>query len=336
MEQTHHYPVLTIGIASYNYSKYLPEAFEMICKQSFQDFEILYCDDGSTDNSVEVIQGFIHNHPDMNIRLIQAENGGILANKNRILDNAQGQYLMICDADDYMAPNCLELLCETALRENADCVIGAFQEVDNAHNVLKKHLLPKSPTKWLYSQHHGQIYRTELVRKNGIRFTDVPDDVPYLQTMHAYCRKTAFVHEPIYFWRQHDDSVSKNVAVHKEWNPVPIWTKLANQMLKVKGLVESIDDISAINYYLYKYYYINSTAVQTPDILKAKNQLKGIQKQMREIMPEYRTLGNFRIACKTSDTSFAKAAVVICWMLEKIGVLHFLLIVILSFKQKLK
>lgn len=49
-------PFLTIGIASYNYSRYLYSAFEAIKKQAFSDYEILYCDDGSTDDSVEVIK----------------------------------------------------------------------------------------------------------------------------------------------------------------------------------------------------------------------------------------------------------------------------------------
>lgn len=318
-------PFITIGIASYNYARFLPEAFDRLRQQKFRDYEVLYCDDGSTDNSVEVIRGFMQDNPDMNIRLIQAENGGILANKNRILENARGQYLMICDADDYMSPNCLELLCGAAQRENADCVIGAFQEVDNDHRVLKSHLLPKNPSKWLYSQHHAQIYKTELVRGNGIRFTDIPDDVPYLQTMHTYCQKTAYVYEPVYFWRQHNDSVSKDIAVHKEWSPVPIWTKLVKQMLQVKTLLKKHEDLTAIDYYLYKYYYINTFACQSKDVQKVSAQLKEIQKQMKQAMANYQKISCFFTACKTGDTVFAKTMVIGCWLLERLGLLHFLI-----------
>ena len=89
-------PFITIGIASFNYAKYLPEAFEAIRNQKFQDFEILYCDDGSTDESVEIIKGFMQDNPHMQIRLVEAENGGIVANKNRILDHARGKFLMVC------------------------------------------------------------------------------------------------------------------------------------------------------------------------------------------------------------------------------------------------
>ena len=70
-------PFLTIGIASYNYGKYLLKAFEQIHKQSFRDFELLYCDDGSTDDSVEVIESIIRNHPDMNIQLMKGDDKGL-------------------------------------------------------------------------------------------------------------------------------------------------------------------------------------------------------------------------------------------------------------------
>ena len=321
----HNGPYLTIGIASYNYARYLPEAFDAICRQKFQDFEVLYCDDGSSDDSVAVIKGFIKNHPDMNIRLIEAENGGILANKNRILENARGQYLMICDADDYMSDDCLELLCGAAQREGADCVIGAFQEVDNDKKIVKDHPLPAKPSKWLFSQHHAQIYQTQLIREHGIGFTDIPDDVPYLQTMHVYCKKVAFVSEPVYFWRQHSSSASRDIAVHKEWSPVPIWSKLVRQMVKVRKLISNSDDLRATDYYMYKYYYINSFAVQDRNPAEARKQLKSIQNEMKQCMPRYRKASSFFASCKTGDTNFAKSVVVTCWLLEKVGLLHFAL-----------
>ena len=89
-------PFITIGIASYNYAEYLPKAFEAIRRQKFTDYEILYCDDGSTDDSLAVIRGLIADHPEMQIRLVAGENGGIMTNKNRILENARGEYLMRC------------------------------------------------------------------------------------------------------------------------------------------------------------------------------------------------------------------------------------------------
>lgn len=312
-------PFITIGIASYNYANYLPEAFEAIRNQQFRDFEILYCDDGSTDESVEVIKGFIRDNPDLQIRLVEAENQGIIANKNRILDHARGKFLMICDADDYMAPNCLELLCGAAMEQDADCVIGAFQEVDQNHRIIKNHLLPEHPCKWIYAQHHARIYRLDLVRDNGIRILDIPDDMQYLQTIHCYSKKCAFVHTPVYFWRQHQDSVSKNFEVHKAWSPVSTWKKLTAQIESVRNLLKKQEDLSGLEYYFLKQHYIVSLSIRANRFADVKEQAHAIHGETVRVLPELHRFKFLRSRIGTADTAYAKTAVVGCWLLDKIG-----------------
>lgn len=314
-------PFITIGIASYNYANYLPEAFEAIRNQKFRDFEILYCDDGSTDESVEVIKGFIRDNPDLQIRLVEAENQGIIANKNRILDHARGKFLMICDADDYMAPNCLELLCGAAMEQDADCVIGAFQEIDTNYKIIKTHALPKTPCKWLFPLHHGHIYRTDLVRSNGIRFLGIPDDVQYLQTIHFYSKKCAFVHTPIYFWRQHQNSVSKNTTVHKEWSPVSAWEKLAQQVANVRILLKKQEDVAALEYFLLKHYLIAVISIKANTYAAIKEQARVMQKATVCVAPELYRFKFFLSRIGPTDTFYAKAATIGCWVLDKLGLL---------------
>ena len=316
-------PFITIGIASYNYANYLTEAFEAIRNQKFRDFEILYCDDGSTDESVEIIKGFIRDNPDLQIRLVEAENQGIIANKNRILDHARGKFLMICDADDYMAPNCLELLCGAATEQDADCVIGAFQEVDADHRIIKTHSLPEKPCKWIYTQHHGHIYRTDLVRTNGIRILGLPDDVEYLQTIHAYSKKCAFVHTPVYFWRQHQDSVSKNFEVHKEWSPLSTWEKLTGQIANVRSLLKEPEELAGLEYYYLKQHYIVALSIRAGSYAAVKKQVRAMREKTASILPEFHHLKYFLSRAGTADTLFAKTAVVGCWLLDKIGLLPF-------------
>ena len=313
-------PFITIGIASYNYAKYLPEAFEAIRNQKFRDFEILYCDDGSTDESVEVIKGFIRENPDMQIRLVEAENQGLIANKNRILDHARGKYLMICDADDYMADNCLELLCGAAKEQNADCVIGAFQEVDADNKIIKTHALPKNPCKWIYTLHHGHIYRTDLVRSNGIRCLGVPDDVQYLQTIHFYSKKCVFVHTPVYFWRQHGDSVSKNFSVHKEWSPVSLWEKIVQQVVDVRLLLKEQEDVAGLEYYMLKHQLIAVIAIRANSYAAVKEQAQAIRKATMSAQPELYRVKYFLSRIRTADTFYAKTATIGCWILDKLGV----------------
>lgn len=203
-------PFLTIGIASYNYSQYLETAFEAIKKQKFTDYEILYCDDGSTDNSVDIIHKLINDNPAIRIRLIQGENLGVMGNKNRILENAQGKYLMLCDADDKMLNNCLETLCELALETNADQIVGAFERTDEDGKRIECQEMPPNLSRWIWGAHHATLYKMEIIKKNCLRFAlnCYPDDMYFNMIFHDHSKTQAYTPKVVYDWRIHTGSAS--------------------------------------------------------------------------------------------------------------------------------
>lgn len=231
-------PFLTIGIASYNYSIYLRPAFEAIKMQSFNDFEVLYCDDGSTDDSVEVIKTIIKENPDMKIRLVEGKNSGVMGNKNRIIENATGKYLMFCDADDQMLPNCLQVLCGVAKRTNADQIVGAFEQSEENGKILQVQEIPRKAVKWTWGAHHATLYKTKIIKENNLKF-DIncfPDDVYFNMIFHDKSQKTEFINEVVYDWNMHADSTSATKDVEDKWHGyyllksslsyiVPIWEK---------------------------------------------------------------------------------------------------------------
>lgn len=323
-DQTANQPFLTIGIASYNYGKYLEHAFEQIKKQQFRDMEILYCDDGSTDDSITIIEKLIHNNPEWEMRLISGKNTGILENKNRILENARGSYLLICDADDYMLDNCLADLCSAARVQNADCVIGGFEEIDGAGHILKSHIPSETSSKWLYTWHHAQIYKTEIARLHKIRFTSLPDDIAFLQQIHLHSNRIAFVCKPLYAWVRHDDSVSRNVSVNAEWNPLFMWKQVTACITPLFPLLPNSKDRRDLHYYLYKWFYFNISDLPLTDMANTKENIRTMQKQMASAYPDYRKLSSLRCSLKTPDTLFARMAVAMCWILESAGLLFFI------------
>lgn len=320
-KQSSHRPFLTIGIASYNYAEYLQRAFEQIKKQEFKDIEVLYCDDGSTDSSQEIINGFIRANPDINIRLIVGENSGILYNRNRIVNNAQGLYLMICDADDYMLDTCLSELCSVALDADADCIIGGFVEVDKNGYTLKKHIPSARSSKWLYTWHHAQIYRTDLIHRYALHFEELPDDVLFLQNVHFYSKRTAFVPKPLYAWVRHSDSVSKNIVDNPDWNQLDIWTKLSQSVVSLQSSLQDDADKWDLNYYLYKWFYFNVCDLSVYKFVDLKQNIYRMRKQMVTVYPNYSSLSSLLYALRTQDTCFAHMAVFLCWILDRAGVL---------------
>lgn len=88
---------VSVIIPAYNYANYLPEAIQSVLNQTFRDFELLIVDDGSTDNTSEVIQGFAHNPK---VRHVYQENQGLAAARNTGIRNTHGELVAFLDADD--------------------------------------------------------------------------------------------------------------------------------------------------------------------------------------------------------------------------------------------
>lgn len=107
-------PFFTIGLPVYNTARWVGDCLDSILNQGFEDMEIICVDDGSTDNSLEVLGSYAAK--DSRIKIISRENGGVSRARNTIFYNAQGRYIYVIDSDDTMCENVLpriyDLLCK--------------------------------------------------------------------------------------------------------------------------------------------------------------------------------------------------------------------------------
>jgi len=94
-------PEVSVVITCYNYGRYVAGCLESVLAQSFEDFEIILVDDGSTDNSEEQIKPFLQ---DSRLRYIKQKNGGQANAKNRGIHEASGRFVAFLDADDQWGP----------------------------------------------------------------------------------------------------------------------------------------------------------------------------------------------------------------------------------------
>lgn len=263
-------PYITIAIASYNYADYLPRALAAIKRQSFQNFEVLYCDDGSRDQSVEVIKDFIKDNPDMNIRLvINEKNQGLNYTKNRLIQEAHGTYIMLCDADDWMADNCLAKLAETANESNADRVISEVYDIDDNGKIIQIQEFSEKPSKWLWNIHHGCLYKKEVFDNNEIAIKRTPDDVDLITKYNVYAKNVAWVREPLYYWYVHNDSAGRKKndyqKILKDFQDMSeLMNETKTELIK-RGCVEeqSIVDFLLIKvYYLFLYHLLRDYSIK--------------------------------------------------------------------------
>lgn len=98
--------MISVVIPLYNKKESVVHTLECVLKQTYQNFEVVVVDDGSTDGSAEIVEGV----DDGRIRLIRQENGGVSAARNRGIKEAKSEYIAFLDADDEWKPEHLETL----------------------------------------------------------------------------------------------------------------------------------------------------------------------------------------------------------------------------------
>ena len=103
---------LTVFTPTYNRARTLTRTYDSLCRQTCKDFEWLVIDDGSTDNTRELIQGFI-DEAIIPIRYIYKENGGLYTGYNTAYANIETELNVCIDSDDYMPENAVELIVKT-------------------------------------------------------------------------------------------------------------------------------------------------------------------------------------------------------------------------------
>ena len=103
--------LITVLTPTYNRAKLLKRLYQSLCQQTYQDFEWIVVNDGSKDNTDEVVQSFVAEKK-INIIYIKQENGGKHRAVNRGVKEAKGELLFIADSDDWLLPNSLETVAE--------------------------------------------------------------------------------------------------------------------------------------------------------------------------------------------------------------------------------
>jgi len=135
-------PEVSVIIPVYNQAKFIDKAIESVLKQSYQDFEIVVVNDGSTDNSESTVKGFI----DFRIRYIcHSDNRGISAARNTGIRASRGKYITLLDADDEFLPEKLDMQVELLRSEPSDVgVVCAWSfNIDKNGDYISKRYLPR-------------------------------------------------------------------------------------------------------------------------------------------------------------------------------------------------
>lgn len=221
--------MISVIIPVYNASKYLSRCLDSILAQTFTDWRLLLVDDGSQDDSLQIMQEYALKNSQ--IEVFHKKNEGVSIARQYGLDKVDTPYFIYCDADDYVEPDYLEKLHEAIEQNHSDLAICAYQEEYEDHwslmdtpNSSITGLIHNFLNDKVWGVTWNKLYKTSVVRENDIHF------IPHLQMWEDlaftidYClhaNSVSFVHKPLYHYIQTStSSITKNENLAKKWDRV--------------------------------------------------------------------------------------------------------------------
>ena len=250
---------VSIIVPIYNVSDWLRRGIDSVLTQSFQDFEVILVNDGSTDDSGKICDEYATR--DSRFKVIHKENGGVSSSRNVGLDKAVGEWVYFMDPDDELLPDCL-LTLTSGISEDVDVVMGGYEEyrmdgtlLRTIDPSLKNAFLDKSkslrPLFAPYSSNFGyvghawlRLYRMRVIKENKIRFDESISiregtlfNVVYLCLSRG---TTLFIPKPIY--RYYHRETSAVWSLSKRFSTTYLSSFDANvKMLRLISQTDAID-----------------------------------------------------------------------------------------------
>lgn len=210
---------ISLILPVYNVEKYLGKCIDSILTQTFRNFEAIFVDDGSTDNSLSVLKQ--SQQRDSRIRIVMQENSGAGAARNRGLREATGKYVYFVDPDDFLDDTLLEKVYSTAECTNAEAVLfNAWRVVDDTGELvewayLNKDIVPKG--RHVFSRKDcpdgifqittgapwTKFYLRSFIEENGLQYQNLrhSNDSYFTYMAIALADRITYVDEKLYYYR---------------------------------------------------------------------------------------------------------------------------------------
>lgn len=210
---------VSIIMPAYNAELYIAQAISSVLYQTFENWELIVVDDGSTDSTLEIVFSF---HDDR-IRLIKQENSGVSNARNTGLNLAKGKYITFLDADDILPTHSLQARVEyLEAHSNVDIVDGRIAVKDTEMRSDIRIYEPYYSGKLLprllaldSSVFFGVVYMFKKEILGNLRFeenmTHSEDLLFYMQLSNLHSVQYGFVQEPVYWYRSGHTSAMANL-----------------------------------------------------------------------------------------------------------------------------
>ncbi|MFC4159839.1 glycosyltransferase [Chitinimonas lacunae] len=242
-------PAVSVVIPVHNAAPYLPALFQALVAQALADLEFILIDDGSSDGSAALLDGFVAAEPRAQL-IRHATPQGVSRARNAGITVARGRYIGFCDADDVPAPQLWSSLLAAAEAEQLDVVLcngRRFEgEPSDSAPLLARRPKPEgvlSGRNWLvHSIEQGEylvmVYLTLVARRlfegGALRFVPaiVHEDVLWMTDLLLHTQRLRYLNQPLYHYRRTPGSITEGHSEQRACERVAGYAVVIDTLLR--------------------------------------------------------------------------------------------------------
>ena len=209
---------ISVIVPVYNTSKYLEDCLNSLVNQTFKDMEIICVNDGSTDNSLEILNKY------HSVKIITQENQGLSVARNTGIDAASGEYIGFVDSDDWVDLDFFEKLYNSITSTDSDIAAATIFRGEDKYRVkyteekiytelsdkIKACNIPNSCYVW------NKLYKAELVKNNKFKPNVYFEDMIWMPYVLEKSSKMVTAPNTVYHYRRNSNSIVKKKPSQKK------------------------------------------------------------------------------------------------------------------------
>lgn len=208
--------LVSIVVPIYNVEQYLEKCVESICRQTYENLEIILVNDGSPDHCGQMCEEYAKK--DNRIKVIHKKNGGLSDARNSGVKLATGKYLLFVDSDDYIAKDLVEKTAAIAEKNNCDMVLYDYYYVEPDNVEIRSTIVPANKVISLEQEHTLLLAATSACAKLFNREFYVKANCPFPQGIYfedlattsiffMRAKRVFYLKEPLYYYINRENSI---------------------------------------------------------------------------------------------------------------------------------
>ena len=202
-------PAISVIIPVYNAQDGIKRCVDSLLNQSFKNLEIILLNDGSKDNSLNILKEYELKYSF--VRVIDKQNEGVAVTRNKGILLAEGEYTMFMDNDDFVDSDYIETFYQAIHEKNLDLVIGGYKRVNQDNQIIFSQDIQQSEwSKYIIMAPWAKIYRTEFLKTNDLEFFDygIGEDIIFNLAAYKTTDKIGLLDYKGYNWYYNNKSIS--------------------------------------------------------------------------------------------------------------------------------